>query len=249
MVQIAIAMSTSCLVPDSELTISFAKARLSVMSLLAVREAAERLGVSTRQVQHLVALGELVQIARGVLDEASVDRFLAVRGTATRTQAWSESTAWGAVAILSGQVPRWMGGSQSSRLKARLRGLSSTGLVERARNRAEVVRYAGHPAGIDRVRAEIVDTSRATVALGLATTTAVDGYVTHDELDDIVVRHGLMHDDTGRFTLRATSMDLAVVRDLAETGVILAALDMAGSLDSRERAVGHATLDRALRRM
>ena len=217
------------------------------MSLLPVGEVAERLGISTRQVQHLVARGELRQIARGVLDEVAVDHFLAVRGATARTQAWSESTAWGAIAILSGQVPQWMGGTQRSRLKARLLGLSSTGLVERARNRAEVARYAGHPAAVERVRAEIVDTSRAAVTLGLATTTAVDGYVTYDDLGDLLVRHGLMQDDAGRFTLRATSMDLAVVRCLAEEGVVLAALDLAGSPDSRERAVGQAALDSALR--
>lgn len=220
------------------------------MSLLAVGEVAKRLGVSARQVQHLVAHGELRQVARGVVDGASVDRFLAVRGSTARTQAWSEATAWGAVAILSGRVPHWMGGTQRSRLKARLRGLTSAGLIERARNRAEVVRYAGHPAGVERVRAEIVDTSRAAVALGLATpTTTVDGYVARGDLDGVLGRHGLMQDDAGRFTLRATSMDLTVVRDLSEGGAVLAALDLAGSVDSRERAVGNAALDRALRRV
>jgi excisionase family DNA binding protein len=219
------------------------------MSLLSVGEAAERLGVSSRQVQHLAAQGELRQIARGVLDEASVDHFLAVRGASGRTQAWSGPTAWGAIAILSGQVPHWMGGTQRSRLKARLRDLSSAGLVERARNRAVAVRYAGHPAGAERVRTEIVDTSRGAVSLGLATATAVDGYVAEGDLGGLLVRHGLIHDDAGRFTLRATSMDLAVVQDLAENGVVLVALDLAGSLDSRERAVGSSALDRALRRM
>lgn len=219
------------------------------MSLIAVSTAAERLGISARQVQYLVAHGELRLVARGVLDEASVDRLLAVRGTGARTQAWSESTAWGAIAILSGQVPHWMGGTQLSRLKARLRGLSSAGLIERIRNRAEVVRYAGHPAGVDRVRAEIVDTSRGAVTLGLAATAVVDGYVAREDLDGILTRHGLIRDDAGRFTLRATSMDLAVVRDLAENSVVLAALDLAGSVASRESTVGRAALDRALRRV
>jgi hypothetical protein len=219
------------------------------MSLLAVDEVAGRLGISTRQVQHLVAGGELHQPARGVVDEASVDYYLAQRGSAALTRAWSEPTAWGAIAILTGQVPQWMGGSQRSRLKARLRGLSSVGLVERARNRAETVRYAGHPAGVERVRAEIVDSSRAAEMLGLAATTVVDGYVARDDLESVLTRHGLIRDDAGRITLRATSMDLTVVRDLTDGDVVLAALDLAGSLDTRERAVGRAALDRALRRM
>lgn len=53
-------------------------------SMLAVSEAAERLGVSTRQVQHLVARGELRSLARGVVDETSVERLLAVRRGCTR---------------------------------------------------------------------------------------------------------------------------------------------------------------------
>jgi hypothetical protein len=76
-----------------------------VMSLLAFSEAAERLGVSTRQVQHLVARRELRSLARGVVDETSVERLLAVRrGEHTRT--WAETTAWAAVALLSGRYDR-----------------------------------------------------------------------------------------------------------------------------------------------
>lgn len=71
------------------------------MSFLAVSEAAERLGVSTRQVQHLVARGELRSLARGVVDETSVERLLTVR-RGSRARAWVESTAWAAVALLSG---------------------------------------------------------------------------------------------------------------------------------------------------
>lgn len=78
------------------------------MNLIAVSEAAARLGVSTRQVQHLVARGELQQVVRGALDETSVERLMAVRGGSHR-RAWSEATAWGAVAILSGADAGWMG--------------------------------------------------------------------------------------------------------------------------------------------
>jgi hypothetical protein len=87
------------------------------------------------------------------------------------------------------------------------------------------------------------------VTLGLAARAVVDGYVAREGLDGILAQHGLIRDDSGRFMLRATSMDLAVVHDLAENGVMLAALDLAGSLDLRERAMGSAALDRALRRV
>lgn len=218
------------------------------MSLLAVGEAAERLRVSPRQVQHLVAQGHLLQVARGVLDETSVDRYLAVRG-ARPGRAWAEPTAWGAVAILSGHTADWMGTSQRSRLRTQLRGLSSAGLVARARNRAASVRYAGHPASLSRLRVEIIDTSQASAALGLASKASVDGYLAVGELDAVVGRHGLVRAEEGQVTLRATSMDVAVVRALADTAVVLAALDLAESLDSRERTAGLAALDRALERL
>lgn len=215
------------------------------MTLLAVSDAAERLGVSTRQVQHLVARGELRHLARGVLDETSVDRLLAIRGT-WHKRAWSEATAWGAVSLLSGIAPTWMGQSQRSRLKARLRTLAAAEIVGRARERAGVGRYAGHDSTVSRLRGELVDTSRATGALGLAESGSVDGYVAASAVAQTVARHGLIRDDVGRFTLRATTMDLAVVAALAENSTVLAALDVAESLDVRERRAGLDALDHAL---
>jgi hypothetical protein len=216
------------------------------MTLLAVSEAAERLGVSSRQVRHLAASGELRVLARGVVDEASVERLLAVRSGSHR-RAWSEQTGWGAVALVSGADAAWMGESQRSRLKGRLRSLSAAELVALARGRAETSRFAGHASTATRLRAEVIHTTAAATKLGLAETSAVDGYVAADSLDELVTRHGLIRDDGGNYTLRATRMDLEVVKDLAQ-GTVLAALGLAESLDVRERRVGLNTLDDALDR-
>lgn len=216
-----------------------------VMSLLAVSEAAERLGVSTRQVQHLVARGELRSLARGVVDETSLERLLAVR-QGSHTRAWAESTAWAAVALLSGREAGWLGESQRSRLRGRLRGLGAEEMVERARGRASVSRYVAHRSAGDRLRSELVDTSPAAARLGLAATNAIDGYLATTDLKAVVSRHGLIRDDTANVTLRATSVDLGVVRDLVSAGDVLAALDLAESLDVRERRAGIDALDRAL---
>jgi hypothetical protein len=216
-----------------------------VMSLLAVSEAAERLGVSTRQVQHLVARGELRSLARGVVDETSVERLLAVR-RGSHTRAWAESTAWAAVALLSGREAGWLGESQRSRLRRRLRGLGAEELVERARGRASVSRYVAHRSAGERLRAELVETSSTAARLGLATTNAVDGYLATTDLKAVVSRHGLVRDDTGNVTIRATSMDLDVVRHLVSAYDVLAALDLAESLDVRERQAGIDALGRAL---
>lgn len=215
------------------------------MNLIAVSEAAARLGVSTRQVQHLVARGELQQVVRGALDETSVERLMAVRGGSHR-RAWSEATAWGAVAILSGADAGWMGESQRSRFKGRLRALSAVALVERARDRADVNRYAAHSGTGQYLLGELVYAADVAGRLGLAQTNSIDGYLAVDDVPGLVSRHGLIRDDEGRVALRATSMDLDVVRDLSKGSVVLAALDMAESLDIRERRAGLEALDRAL---
>lgn len=216
-----------------------------VMSLLAVSEAAERLGVSTRQVQHLVERGELRSLARGVVDETSVERLLAVR-RGSHTRAWAEWTAWAAVALLSGREAGWLGESQRSRLRGRLRGMGADELVDRARGRARVSRYVAHRSAGERLRADLVDTSVAARRLGLAATNAIEGYLAATDANAVVSRHGLIRDDTGRVTLRATSVDLDVVRDLVSAGDVLVALDLAESLDVRERRAGMDALDRAL---
>lgn len=229
------------------MTDDFANTKLSVMGLLGVTEVAGRLGVTTRQVQHLVARGDLHALARGVIDETSVERYLSAR-QGSRRRAWSETTAWGAVALLSHRDAGWMGEAQRSRLRARLRTLGPEELVSRARQRAAVARYAGHTSTTTRLRTEIVDTSRAAESLGLAAATSVDGYVAVEDVDALVARHGLMRNDDGRITLRATAMHLAVVTDLADAGTVLAALDLAESLNIREHRVGLDALADALGR-
>jgi hypothetical protein len=222
--------------------------KLTVVTLLAVSEAAERLGVTTRQVQHLAAQGAIQMVARGVVDAASVDRHLAVHATVHR-RAWSEMTAWGAVALLSGVVPEWLGASQTSRLKGRLRNLSASQLVERARQRARVSRYVGHSRSAHRVAAELVRASPSSAALGLADSSDVDGYLSSRDLPAMVRRHGLRRDDGGRVTLRATLASMAIVESVADAGPVLAALDLAESLDARQREVGLEVLTAALARI
>lgn len=215
------------------------------MPLVTVSEAAERLGVSTRRVQHLVARGELRQLARGVIDETSIERLVAVR-QGSHTRAWSEATAWGAVSLLSAGRAEWLGASQRSRLRARLRGLNAAELVERARERADVTRYRAHATTERRLREILVHTAGAPGRLGLVDTNRTDGYLAADDVARTVRNHGLIRDDDGHVTLRATTMDLSVVENLAHRSVVLAALDLAESLDVRERRVGLDALDRAL---
>lgn len=215
------------------------------MSWLAVSQAAERLGVTSRQVQYLVTQGSLRQIARGLIDEASVELLLTARGD-MRGRVWTEGTAWAAIALLSGSPCGRVGPSQRSRLRAQLRDCTANELVARTRNRADATRYLGHPSTAQRLRLDLIDTTPASATLGwAATTNAVDGYLAKANLAATVKRHGLIRDDEGSITLRATTMDLAVVKELVAIPV-LAALDLADSLDVRAGRIGLDKLDDVL---
>jgi len=85
--------------------------------------------------------------------------------------------------------------------------------------------------------------------LGLADSSDVDGYLSSRDLPAMVRRHGLRRDDGGRVTLRATLASMAIVESVADAGPVLAALDLAESLDARQREVGLEVLTAALARI
>jgi hypothetical protein len=75
----------------------------------------------------------------------------------------------------------------------------------------------------------------------------IDGYVDADTMERLVRRYRLSPDPAGGVVLRATDMPKDVVADLARgKRHVLAALDLAGSTDTRERAAGRRLLERAI---
>jgi hypothetical protein len=140
----------------------------------------------------------------------------------------------------------WLGESQRSRLRRRLKEISVDELVAQARGRAVTRRYAGHPSAIGRVRAATISTHVAARRLGLADANAVDAYVAANDLDALVGTFALAAASDGAFVLRATTTSLDVVTELAERGTVLAALDLAESVDIRERSAGEDGLTEAL---
>ena len=220
----------------------------SLDGVVRVEEAAGLLDVSTRRVEQLAASGELTRAAHGLIDLASVHQYLATRQGSAAARAWSEQTAWAAVALLSGIEVDWLGVVQKSRLRGILRDIDSVGFARRTRNRARVQRYDGHESAGVRLRDDLVVTDSA--ALGLVAVGGqggADGYVAATDVDRLVATYALRNDPSGGYVLRVTGFDLDTIARMAEASDSLAGLDAAASLDPRERSEGHriltATLD------
>ncbi len=224
---------------------------------LAVGAAAQLLGVTEKQVQHLGRRGEVRYVARGLLDGASV-RALHASRQGKHTRGWSGRTAWGSVALLSGHDADWLGQAQVSRLRSRLRQINSNDLVAASRNRAVVGRFAGHQVTASRIGGEPSTVERRALPglVGVDYQAQRDWYVDVRYLHDLVRTYGLLSESSGDFVLRAVATDdphdregvtIKLVGELMQ-GDVLAALDAATSEDPRERGIAVRTLDDALKR-
>jgi hypothetical protein len=215
-------------------------------TLVSTAEAGERLGISARQAQRLARAGHLERIGIDRIDYASVVHLMSARRGDHR-RVWSESTAWAAIALLCGQRADWLGQAQRSRLRAVLRSTTGTELASRVRNRATAHRLRGHSAALQRLSTDIIRAGgESEVGELVAVDGRVDGYVAESQYKELVHRYRLEDDWDGGITLRSTSFDIADVRLIANQGQILAAVDLASSLDAREQSAGVTILDEAL---
>jgi hypothetical protein len=217
------------------------------MALLTTQQAADRIGVSVRHVQRLVAGADLVAIGPDRIDAESVAQWMAQR-EGSRLRAWEEPTAWAAVALLEGEPAPWLGQAQRSRLRSTLAESTGAELAARTRNRAEVHRFHAHPRALGHLARDVIE-SGATEGVGglTAPSNRLDGYVATAKLHRLEQRYRLTPDPAGNVILRTTEMPQQVAADLAQgRRHVLAGLDLAGSTDARERSAGHRILDRAL---
>ena len=220
------------------------------MALVTTQQAADRIGVSARHVQRLVAGGHLTAVGPDRIDAGSVAQWQALRGDG-RTRGWEELTAWAAVALLEGRSAPWLGQAQRSRLRSALRTSSGSELAVRARNRAEVLRFHAHPRALDRLAGEVVTSGATDRVAGLSAAPGrLDGYLERAAVPRLVQRYRLEPDPAGRVVLRATDLPMDDVAALADgQRQVLAGLDLAGSTGARERSTGTRLLDRALERL
>ncbi len=147
-----------------------------------------------------------------------------------------------------------MGSSQRSRLRARLARTDSERFAVMARNRAVTYRYRASESFLDGVAASLVlsGVSNLSVAdFGLAAGgSTVEGYTDRRGHQDCVREFLLHKDQVGNVILHETPfVDIAVTGAHAGTGVAATAVDLAESLEVRERSAGLAVLQQLLDRI
>lgn len=204
--------------------------------------AAAQLGVSVRHVRRLVNSGSLTRVARGLLDRDSVDRYRMSQRQG-RTRSWAEHTAWGAIAVLSGEEADWLGATQTSRIRHTLRELADpSGLISRVRDRAHVQTFAAHRAALPRLRSIVLRPNMNALGIVDSGEGRIDGYIAARELDNAIRTLGLRAEPSGDITLRVTDFDFDQVGKLVSTSAVVTALDAATGPDPRIRGVGQRAL-------
>jgi hypothetical protein len=222
-------------------------------------DAARVLGVSIRQVQRFVESGQIANrgtVGRTVLlDSASVHRLATVG--AARGRAWKASTAWTAMALLDGRD--FTGRTSTERanlshLRHRLRHMNAEELVRMTRRRAEITHwrvsdsFAHELSKRIRITGESALDSRdggpalaQMLQLGAGSgDSRIDGYVLAQQLPDLEREFFLVRDIAGNVTLRVTDgLEALADQDYVFRAALpVVALDLADSIDVRERAAG-----------
>jgi hypothetical protein len=222
--------------------------------LMSSAEASRQLGVSMRQVQRLTASGALSQsgnVGRSHLIDAQSVHRLKVRG-AGRGRPWEPETIAAAIELLNDGETARLTSVAHGRLRHRLSGMSADQFVRATRMRADVRGYRASVSFLEQAKAAVILTGSAAIdsdvalarkfGLGGSNRDIVDGYVDAKSARRLVRECHLAEDDEGNVTLRVTTIDA-----LLRTCAVVVALDLAESLDTRDRSAGLAYLERQLR--
>ena len=215
--------------------------------------AAERLGVSQRQVQRLIAAGELP--AQRTAGDAWLVDALALnalaRGRPVRGRPWTQATAWAALWQLSGFDATWLEPRAAARLIARLEHMNPDTLVHACRRRAATHRFRASESFLDALRERVALTASSATSVADfdmdADLRRFDGYCSHSSLDDLAAEFHLASDARGNVTLRVVEAreDLLLGRRAMPIAVVAA--DLLESDEPRDRAAGLRVLERLLR--
>jgi excisionase family DNA binding protein len=221
---------------------------------MTTRDASERLGITQVSVRQLINKGQLTSLGTAgrtlLIDRSSVER-LAAAGT-RRGRAWTAKTAWAALAMLSGQNPTWISSSEKSRLKSRLRELDADAVCILARKKDRTLRYRATPdvlialsdhliaSGASAMREEATsETFGMAVGGGIA-----EGYVMAGDAQALADAFGMVEDPDGNAIIH--EVDLTEPFTEGHVPVAAVAVDLMGSLATRERSAGQRVINELL---
>ncbi|MDJ0459296.1 helix-turn-helix domain-containing protein [Arthrobacter sp. NQ7] len=225
------------------------------IDFMATAQVAERLGITQVSVRQLIASGQLAVVSRVgrsiLIDRSSVERLAAI-GT-RRGRAWTARIAWAALALLSGQNPTWISASEEWRLKKRLSTLDAKAVSVLARNKDHTFRYRATPdallalsdyliaSGATAMRDEATaETFGMTGGSGIA-----EGYVMAGDAHALANSFGLVQDPEGNAIIHEVELEEPFTGGTAPVAAV--AVDLMGSLATRERSAGQRVIEELLR--
>lgn len=218
------------------------------MAELSTAQAAQRLGVSQRQVQRLVRQGTLrgKTTAGGALLVDALAVAQASRQRSGRGRPWSTSTAWAALLGVSEGIDV----RTRNRLRHHLEALPADELLLKVEPRARRRTFRASSSYLEQILAELVPTGVS--ALESVDTDIVfardrvEGYIHPGRVDDVVRRFHLVEDRAGNVVLHETTYE-PVLRATTLPAQVIGA-DLAASREARERAAGLNLVNRWLSR-
>ena len=225
------------------------------MEPVTTTQAADRLGVTPEAVRKMLNNGRLTAAGRAgrtlLVDPASLQRVQ--RGGKHAGRLWAPATAWAALCLLSGEEAPWIGSSEKSRLKNRLRSATPEDIYLLARNRARINRYRAAPSAAAQVLHGLVPTAGSAMQdLSMAARfgltgggSSADGYAMPGEAEAFAAAYGMVTDPAGSVIIREAALADPLTGITAPTAAV--AVDLMDSLATRERAAGVRVLGELLR--
>ena len=214
-------------------------------------EAAELLGVSRQETRRLARAGDILVVERVgqamLLDAASVQR--AAAQSRIRGRLWEQHTTWAAIDLLNGGTGAWLSYAARSRLKAKLRHMSSKEFSYLASHRARAHTFRASGSYLAEIQQALVtsgvsDTQRTDADFALAASSdQVEGYTDAAGLAEITDAFDLVADTAGNVIVHEARFTDGLA---AGSSAALTALDLSDSLNVRERSAGLRVLDQLL---
>jgi len=226
----------------------------SRLAILSSEEAARRLQVAPVRVRAMIRDGVLEAQkvgGRWLIGARSVERRRAQPVSEGRP--YEPANAWALIDLWHDGDAKWVGKSQRSRLRRRIREQSIRGLYPALRGRAEPWRMRGHPAAIERLREnEAVRLGGVSAASAykadIAAPDELEAYAKAEDASRLVDRFHLKHSIAPNILLHVVPgpWPFGSIEQHAPGVVpaLVVALDLLESADERSRRAGEELLAR-----